>query len=89
MCSHYAPTKPDACDEEDAIEVHNKATANFCDYFNPDPNAHDGVEFKAGQEAERKLADLFGNKNAAPPAESRPVPDTALTEAERLFKKDA
>jgi hypothetical protein len=35
MCRHYAPSLPDACNEEDAEEVRNKTSANFCDYFSP------------------------------------------------------
>jgi len=60
MCTHYAPGKPDACDEEDAIEVANKTAANFCDYFAPDPDVFSGREQRAEDAARRQLDALFG-----------------------------
>jgi len=102
MCRHYAPMKPDACDEEDAIVVGNKTAANFCDYFTPDPGAFDGRAQRADDEARRRLADLFGSGGGAQAAASAtgvkpelpgastdggdPM-DAALAAAEKLFRK--
>lgn len=91
MCRHYAPSAPDACDEEDAIEVHNKVTANFCDYFAPSPEAFDGEERGADEDARRRLAALFGDA-AAPAGETEteeepPAARSALEQAEDLFRK--
>lgn len=85
MCRHYAPGKPDACDEEDAIEVTNKTTANFCDYFAPNPEAFDGREQRAEDKARSELAALFG-ESSTDADESRDPADGPLSEAERLFR---
>ena len=88
MCSHYAPTKPDACDEEDAIAVHNKTTANFCDWFAPDPAAFDGREQQAENEARRKLSALFGSAGeSAGKVSSGEAKDALQDAAENLFRK--
>ena len=88
MCAHYAPTKPDACDEEDAIEVTNKTAANFCDYFDPDAEAFDGREKRAEDRARGELAALFGDgESDAETPDSGSAADDELSEAERLFRK--
>ena len=88
MCRHYAPGKPDDCDEDDAIEVRNKTAANFCDYFLPEPKTYDGAELSAENAARNKLADLFGEAGVASAVESPSATDDAMTAAERLFRKD-
>lgn len=87
MCTHYAPSAPDACDEDDAPEVRDKTAANFCDFFAPDPKARDGSGERMGEAARQKLEALFGD--APPPAGPEPAAatETALTEAEKLFRK--
>lgn len=85
MCTHYAPTAPDACDEEDALDVRDKTKANFCDYFDPNPDAFDGREQKAEQAAKANLDALFGNGGPAQGAAAEA--DEALNQAEDLFKK--
>lgn len=100
MCRHYAPAKPDACDEEDAIVVGNKTAANFCDYFTPDPGVFDGREQRADDAARARLADLFGGAGTAAgsadtdapgrtgAATGAPTPERAALEAaEKLFRK--
>lgn len=88
MCRHYAPSAPEACDEDDAIEVRNKTAANFCDYFDPDPDAFDGSEQKAEQKARGELDALFGNEpRSEPGTSSEPAADEWLQQAEDLFKK--
>ena len=86
MCTHYAPSKPDACDEQDAVPVHNKATANFCDWFALNYFAFDGREQRAESEARQKLGALFGANeaggNTAPAAK-----DSLIDAAEKLFRK--
>lgn len=88
MCSRYAPSRPDACDEDDAPEVRDKTAANFCDFFEPSGLVFDGREKRAEEAARQKLDSLFGD--APPPADPEPVTeatDSALQEAERLFRK--
>jgi hypothetical protein len=86
MCRHYAPSLPDACSEDDAIEVSNKTAANFCDYFSPSMEAFDGRERRAEAAAKQQLDALFGSGDSATGDESKPA-DQALEEAEKLFRK--
>ena len=37
---YYDPLVPEACTEDDALEVKEKARANFCDYFKPTGDAY-------------------------------------------------
>jgi len=88
MCRHYAPTAPDACLEDDANEVLNKAAANFCDYFDPNPNAFDGREKRAEDAARSQLNALFGDGDLSPSPDADPTEaDQALQRAEDLFRK--
>lgn len=88
MCRHYAPQAPDACTEEDAIEVTRKDTANFCDYFDPDPNAFDGAEKAADLKARAALDSLFGGADEGAGESSALSPEDQLTrQAEDLFRK--
>lgn len=82
MCVDYAPGKPDDCTEEDAVAVRDKTGANFCDYFTPNAHAFDGREKHAESNARDQLAALFGDGLAA-----GDIDDSALTEAEKLFRK--
>jgi hypothetical protein len=88
MCKQYAPTAPDACEEEDAPEVHNKTTANFCDYFDPDPAVFDGSERQAEAAARAELNALFGdglNEDSVERKEKSSA-EKLLDQAEDLFK---
>jgi hypothetical protein len=88
MCSHYAPTRPDACDEEDAVPVHNKTTANFCDWFTPDPAAFDGRAQRAENEARSRLSALFGGgAEESAQGSGAGEKDALLDAAEKLFRK--
>lgn len=93
MCSHYAPRLLRGCDEDDAPDVRDRASANFCDYFRPSPNAFDGAQHAAEAAARAELAKLFGD---GAPADSEPresaAPSNAptsdpLADAEALFKR--
>jgi hypothetical protein len=87
MCTHFAPRLPTGCDEQDAIEVRDKASANFCDYFKPSATAFDGAHGAADKRARTELDALFGKSssgNAEPAAPS--AADTALAKARDLFK---
>jgi hypothetical protein len=86
MCRHFAPAKPDACDEDEAPEVRNKTVANFCDWFEPDPDAWDGRENRLDVRARAQLDALFGDGDA-PAAEPTETTEASLAEAEKLFRK--
>jgi hypothetical protein len=85
MCVHFAPGRPDECNEDDALEVRDKRRANFCDYFAPDPNAFSPEEIEAEGAARKKLAALFGEDTGAPPDDA--AKSGAWSAAEDLFKK--
>lgn len=89
MCRHYAPSAPDACDEDDAPEVRNKTAANFCDYFVPDTGTFDGSEQRAEEKARTDLDALFGGASTTAPATAADPQsdDTLRRAAEDLFKK--
>ena len=91
MCVHYAPTLPDACDEDDALEVRDKTSANFCDYFSPAASAFDGREKQAEDVARLQLEALFGetdSTDAADPQDAGPPEiDPQREAAEKLFRK--
>ena len=90
MCRHYAPSAPTGCDEEDAIEVHEKARANFCDYFEPSAEAFDGREQAAEEKAREALAALFEDESsrtsAAAESPEKGAEEALRDTAEDLFK---
>ncbi len=81
MCVHFAPGRPEDCDEEDALEVRDKRSANFCDYFVPSTKAYSPGEQQADAAARERLASLFGEAAAQTPRTSEPPTDTAQSSA--------
>jgi len=61
LCRHYDPALTNQCREDRADTVTEKERANFCDYFNPNPNAYTGGDRDPQQEAKAKLDALFGD----------------------------
>lgn len=86
MCTHYAPSWAEACDVDDAPDVRDKTRANFCDYFEPSPDAYSPEQRGAEAAAEQQLAALFGEAAAPSPDETAPD-EEAIERAEALFKK--
>lgn len=87
MCVHYAPRLLRRCDEDDAPDVRDKETANFCDYYRPSPTAFDAGTSAADAAARAELSKLFGDSGAedsAPKSEHKP--DDPLSDADALFK---
>ncbi|MEE8307820.1 MAG: hypothetical protein V3R81_11185 [Gammaproteobacteria bacterium] len=89
MCVHYAPSRPKQCDEDDAQEITNKTTANFCDFYGPATGRLDPSLLSAHGRAGAQLDALFGTPGStvADP-ESDTEADNALADVESLFKKD-
>jgi hypothetical protein len=91
MCIHYAPRWRRGCDEDDAPDVRDKATANFCDYFVPSRNAFDAGKAAEGTVAQAELDKLFGGMSgggdAPPDPDTQEPADDALRAAEALFKR--
>jgi hypothetical protein len=79
MCVNYAPRVPKSCTEDDALEVRDKKSANFCDYFEPSENAYRPGEYEADLAARDALSALFGN---SAPAQGKPVDTTPEADAE-------
>lgn len=84
MCVYYDPDVPKACTEDDALEVNEKARANFCDYFKPSDAVFAPGEMEAEHAARAQLNSLFGEGPAKPESSTD---DGALSAAEDLFKK--
>lgn len=60
MCVNFAPERPKGCAEDDAIEVRDKSSANFCDYFKPSEWAYRPGADEAEAAAKAQLRALFG-----------------------------
>jgi len=94
MCEFYAPHLPDACEEDDALQVKEKARANFCDYFKPSGNVYSSTEMNADLAARETFSALFEENAATTTGESpseahdlaSPKDDT-ISVADSLFKK--
>ena len=84
MCVYYDVNVPKACTEDDALEVNEKARANFCDYFKPSDTAFVPGEIEAELAARAQLDSLFGGGDADP---NSPTDDATFNAAEDLFKK--
>jgi hypothetical protein len=86
LCRHYAPRLSDQCREERAEAVTDKERANFCDYFDPRPNAYTPVDSAPAEAARAQLDALFGD---APGTQATPGGDRAArSELDRLFGLD-
>ena len=59
MCQRYAPRLPKGCSEDDAPDVRDKQSANFCDYFKPSATAFDPAAQAADAAARAQLDALF------------------------------
>ncbi len=84
MCMYYDPLVPEACTEDDALEVKEKARANFCDYFKPTGDAYTPGERDAELAARESLGQLFGDSAAETTTDSE---DPAASATAALFKK--
>ena len=93
MCEFYDPRLPNACAEDDALEVKDKTRANFCDYFKPSRNAYAPAEFDAEAAAQAGFKALFGDDPATEAGgngtsrDAAALADEAARRAEKLFKQ--
>ena len=83
MCVCYDAAVPKACTEDDALEVHNKTGANFCDWFKPKPDAFTPEEIEAERAARGELAALFGDAQTGQAASGGD--SAAMERAKALF----
>lgn len=93
-CKNYSSALSDNCTQDRADFVLEKEKANFCEFFDPSPNAFIESDNSAAELARVKLAELFGENpnlddstaksNASPQSDA----EKALEELNRLFDKD-
>ena len=82
MCARFDPGVPKQCTEDDAEEVTNKDTANFCEWFEPSASAFDGAGAKQQEQAREALEALFGEGSGTDGGQDAGT----NTAAEDLFK---
>lgn len=93
MCVHFAPHRSPPCSNDDAEEVRDDCSANFCDYFVPSPEAYTLEQRDNETAAADALGRLFHEDEGT--ARSEAATGTGLSrqdelarrEAESLFKK--
>ncbi|MEC9375723.1 MAG: hypothetical protein VYA80_05050 [Pseudomonadota bacterium] len=83
MCQNFDPSVTLSCREDDAEEVREKQSANFCDYFKAANGAFDQNIAKVEQLAKIEANSLFYDSDQL---ESEIPPSNFL--AEDLFKED-
>jgi hypothetical protein len=86
MCSFFDPAVVEQCREDDAEEVKNKEGANFCDYFRPNPAAHDARYVSAEGQARSQLDTLFGSADNEGSGTADAGDDDGRDDAEGLFR---
>ena len=79
MCEFHDPKLRLGCREERAEHVKDKDRANFCEFFQPRPDAHRPKQPSGNQAARAKLDALFGGD----PADAQA--DKAREELDKLF----
>ena len=81
MCQSFDPAVSGQCREDDAEDVRDKETANFCDWFKPAGDVFDAGRKQAADAAGAQLDALFGG-----PDVDTDAPDDAHKAAEDLFR---
>ena len=81
MCIYFDTNVATQCREDDAEEVFDKQIANYCDWYQPSPNAFNPAGKRADDKA-RGAADALFSDKAADVADA----DTQTSAAEDLFR---
>lgn len=68
LCRYYDPRIEGKCAEDRAEEVRDKESANFCDWFKPQPGAFAVRAGARNAAAKSKIDALFGSGAEAPAA---------------------
>jgi len=87
MCANYAPQRASRCSEEDAPEVRDKTSANFCDYYSPNPGAYAPAGADSEAAARRRLQSLFGSTDPGGGAQQDEPDSDPLSAAEAARRK--
>jgi hypothetical protein len=91
MCEFYDTSVSRSCREPVADDVRDKQRANFCGYFKPISGAYQARDRSAADEAESKLAELFGDAADAEGSGKRELQseeEAAREKLNRLFGID-
>ena len=79
MCRFHDPKLRDGCREERAEHVLEKGRANFCEFFEPRPDAYVARDGGKAEVARARLDALFGG------AKPETKPDPTREELDKLF----
>jgi hypothetical protein len=85
MCVYFDTAAPQQCREPVAENVSDKQRANFCGYFQINPQAYDGPSDQTADS--RKLDALFGDGISEEASEASTSEDELGKQLEQLFKK--
>ena len=85
MCVYFDTAAPQQCREPVAENVSDKQRANFCGYFQINPQAYAGPSDQAADS--RKLDALFGDGASEEASEASTSEDESHKQLEQFFKK--
>ena len=85
MCVYFDTTAPQQCREPVADNVSDKQRANFCGYFQINPQAYTGPSDQAADS--RTLDALFGDETSEEASEVSTSENELGTQLDQLFKK--
>ena len=85
MCLYFDTTAPQQCREPVADNVSDKQRANFCGYFQINPQAYADPSDQTADS--RQLGALFGDENSGEASENSNPEGELGTELDQLFKK--
>ena len=85
MCVYFDTTAPQQCREPVADNVSDKQRANFCGYFQINPQAYTGASDQAADS--RTLDALFGDETSEEASEVSSSENELGTQLDQLFKK--
>jgi hypothetical protein len=86
MCLYFDAAAAQQCREPVAENVSDKLRANFCGYFQINPQAYAGLSDQAA-DSHRKLDALFGGGTSGEASEASTSEDELGKQLEQLFKK--
>ncbi|MEN8109004.1 MAG: hypothetical protein ABFS22_13490 [Pseudomonadota bacterium] len=86
MCGFFDPAAPQQCREPVADNVFDKTRANFCGYFQINPNAFDESPDQTAA-SRSELDALFGDASSESAAVADTAEDALRNQLEAMFKK--
>jgi len=86
LCEFFDTRIAKQCHETIAEEVKGKERANFCDYFQPKPDAYEAVDSSEARGAKGELETLFGGSDDDDNKVPGETEDDARKKLDELFK---